>query len=171
MSSNCEIVTTSKYSKNGLKNIFNNKISYIYQSSERVYFKIKKNRSKDYILHIGTFEKRKDLLTLVKAFKLFKENTKSNLKLVLAGSKNFNGNKQIYKEIKRYILKNNLFSSVIMPGYINKKQAIYYFNNAFAYVFPSIDEGFGIPLIEAMRAQVPVYVQILKYLRRLEMIL
>ena len=43
-----------------------------------------------------------------------------------------------------------------MPGYINKKQAIYYYNNAFTYVFPSIDEGFGIPLIEAMRAHIPV---------------
>ena len=43
-----------------------------------------------------------------------------------------------------------------MPGYINKKQALYYYNNAFAYVFPSIDEGFGIPLIESMRAKVPV---------------
>ena len=43
-----------------------------------------------------------------------------------------------------------------MPGYINKKQAIYYYNNAFAYVFPSIDEGFGIPLIEAMKARLPV---------------
>ena len=156
VSNNCEIVTTSKYSKSGLKNIFNNKISYIYQSSERVYFKNKTERSKDYILHIGTFEKRKDLLTLVKAFKLLKDNTKTKLKLVLAGSKNFNGNKKIYKEIKRYILKNNLFSSVIIPGYINKIQANYYFNNAFTYVFPSIDEGFGIPLIEAMRAQLPV---------------
>ena len=156
VSSNCEIVTTSKYSKNGLKNIFNNKISYIYQSSERVFYTDKINRSKDYILHIGTFEKRKDLLTLVKAFKLFKENTKSNLKLVLAGSKNFNGNKQVYREIKKYISKNNLRSFIIMPGYINKKQAIYYFNNAFIYVFPSIDEGFGIPLIEAMRAHIPV---------------
>ena len=156
LSINTEIVTTSRYSKNGLKNIFNNKISHIYQSSERVSINNKFKKSKDYILHIGTFEKRKDLLTLIKAFKLFKENTKSDLKLVLAGSKNFNGNKQIYIEIKRYILKNNLFSSVIMPGYINKKKAIYYFNNAFTYVFPSIDEGFGIPLIEAMRAQVPV---------------
>ena len=156
VSSNCELVTTSKYSKNGLKNIFNNKISYIYQSSERVFYSNEINKSKDYILHIGTFEKRKDLLTLVKAFKLFKDKTKSNLKLVLAGSKNFNGNKQIYREIKRYISKNNLMSFVIMPGYINKKQAIYYFNNAFAYVFPSIDEGFGIPLIEAMRAQLPI---------------
>jgi len=156
VSNNSEIVTTSKYSKNGLKNIFNNKISYIYQSSERLYFKNTTETSKDFILHIGTFEKRKDLLTLVKAFKLFKDNTNSNLKLVLAGSKNFNGNKQVYRKIESYISKNNLMSFVIMPGYINKKQAICYFNNAFAYVFPSIDEGFGIPLIEAMRAHVPV---------------
>ena len=156
LSNNAEIVTTSRYSKNGLKHIFNNKTSYIYQSSERVYFKNTTESSKNYILHIGTFEKRKDLLTLVKAFKLFKDNTNSNLKLVLAGSKNFNGNKQVYREIKRYILKNNLESFITMPGYINKKQAIHYFNNAFTYVFPSIDEGFGIPLIEAMRAKIPV---------------
>ena len=43
-----------------------------------------------------------------------------------------------------------------MPGYIKKKQAVYFYNNAFCYVFPSIDEGFGIPLIESLRAQVPV---------------
>ncbi len=157
VSNNCELVTTSKYSKNGLKKIFNNKkITHVYQSSERIYYNDKINKSKDYILHIGTFEKRKDLLTLVKAFELFKDNTNSNLKLVLAGSKSFNGKKQVYKEIKRYILKKNLISFIIMPGYINKKQAIYYYNNAFAYVFPSIDEGFGIPLIEAMKARVPV---------------
>ena len=95
LSENTQIVTTSRYSKDGLKNIFNNKISYIYQSSERLFYNDKTDTSKDYILHIGTFEKRKDLLTLVKAFKLFKDNTKSNLKLVLAGSKNFNGNMQV----------------------------------------------------------------------------
>ena len=156
LSRNSEIVTTSIYSKNGLKNIFNNKITHIYQSSERVYFDDKINKSKDYILHIGTFEKRKDLLTLVKAFKLFKDNTKSNHKLVLAGSKYINGNKMVYKSIKKYISKNNLFSSIIIPGYIKKKQAVHYYNNALCYIFPSIDEGFGIPLIEAMRAQIPV---------------
>ena len=157
VSNNCEIVTTSKYSKNGLKKIFNDKkITHVYQSSERVYYNDKINKSKDYILHIGTFEKRKDLLTLVKAFELFKDSTNSNFKLVLAGSKSFNGKKKVYKEIKRYISKKNLISFIIMPGYINKKQAIYYYNNAFAYVFPSIDEGFGIPLIEAMKARVPV---------------
>ena len=154
---NAEIVTTSSYSKLGLKNIFNNKkITYIYQSSERVYSDDKINKLKNYILHIGTFEKRKDLLTLVKAFKLFKDDTNSNLKLVLAGSKYINGDKEVYKTIKKYVKKNNLLSSVIMPGYINKQQTLYYYNNAFTYVFPSLDEGFGIPLIEAMRAKVPV---------------
>ncbi len=156
VSNNCELVTTSKYSKNGLKNIFNDKISFIYQSSERVHYNDKINKSKNYLLHIGTFEKRKDILTLVKAFKLFKDNTNSKLKLLLAGSKYINGNNEEYKKIKKYITKYNLFSSILMPGYINKKQVLYYYNNAFAYVFPSIDEGFGIPMIEAMRAKVPV---------------
>ncbi len=157
VSRNAEVVTTSRYSKNGLKNTFaNNTINYIYQSSERIYFDSKINKSKEYILHIGTFEKRKDLLTLVKAFKLFIDNTHSNYKLVLAGSKYINGNKKVYKSIKKYISKNNLFSSIIMPGYIKKKEAIYFYNNALCYVFPSIDEGFGIPLIESMRAQVPI---------------
>jgi len=154
---NAEIVTTSRYSKNGLKNIFKyKKITYIYQSSQKVCKIDNGNTSMAYILHIGTFEKRKDLMTLVKAFKLFKDNTNSNLKLVLAGSKYINGNKEVYKTIKKYISKNNLLSYVIMPGYINKKQAVYYYNNSFCYVFPSLDEGFGIPLIEAMKAQVPV---------------
>ena len=80
---NCNYTNTQKW----FKNIFNNKISYIYQSSERVYYDDKINKSKDYILHIGTFEKRKDLLTLVKAFKLFKENTKSNLNWYLQDQK------------------------------------------------------------------------------------
>ncbi len=158
ISTDTHIVTTSLYSKNGLKNIFNNNIiTYIYQSSERAYLNNNNNpKSKDYLLHIGTFEKRKDLLTLLKAFKLFKDNTRSNLKLILAGSKYFNGSNEVYKEIKEYISKNNLLSYVIMPGYINKKQAINYYFNAYMYIFPSIDEGFGIPLIEAMSAQVPV---------------
>ena len=157
LSRKTKIVTTSMYSKNGLKKIFNNnKIRYVYQSSESIYPNNAIDGSRDYILHIGTFEKRKDLLTLVKAFKLFKDNTNSNLKLVLAGSKNFNGNKQVYREIKKYIEKNNLSSFVIMPGYVKKKQAVYFYSNAFCYVFPSIDEGFGIPLIESMRAQVPL---------------
>ena len=38
-----------------------------------------------------------------------------------------------------------------MPGYIDKNKALYFYNNSLMYVFPSIDEGFGIPLIEALK--------------------
>ena len=43
-----------------------------------------------------------------------------------------------------------------MPGYIDKNKASYFFSNSLMYVFPSIDEGFGIPLIEALKLKVPV---------------
>ena len=156
LSRNAEIVTTSRYSKDGLKKIFNININYVYQSSDFMINNFNDYNSKKYFLHIGTFERRKDLITLVKAFKLFKVNIKSDYKLILAGSKHINGNKKSYQEIKKYILKNNLNSEVLTPGYINKKQAISYYNNAYAYIFPSLDEGFGIPLVEAMKTQVPI---------------
>lgn len=154
---NSQIVTTSNYSMRGLKKIFpSKKISYIYQSSDKIFPINDKVVEKKYILHIGTFEKRKNLLMLVKAYKLMRDFSKTNLKLVLAGSKTINGDNSIYKKIQKYVLKNDLSQFVIMPGYVNRDEAIQYYNNAFVYVFPSIDEGFGIPLIEAMKMSVPI---------------
>ena len=43
-----------------------------------------------------------------------------------------------------------------MPGFIEKNQVLYYFSNSVMYVFPSLDEGFGIPLIEALKLKAPV---------------
>ena len=153
------IVTTSNYSKKGLEleSIFsNNKIVPIYQSSEALSVKKNYNNGKKYILHIGTFEKRKDLLTLIKGFKKLKEELNIDYKLVLAGSTYINGDNKVLLSIQKYLSKNNLFNSVLMPGYIDKSKALYFFSNALLYVFPSIDEGFGIPLIEALKIKVPV---------------
>ena len=60
----------------------------------------------NYLLHIGSFEKRKDLITLVKAFKLVKDDP--NLKLVLAGAQIINGNSEVLDEIKTFIIQNKL---------------------------------------------------------------
>ena len=59
----------------------------------------------NYLLHIGSFEKRKNLITLVKAFKLVKDD---NLKLVLAGAQIINGNSEVLDEIKTFIFQNKL---------------------------------------------------------------
>ena len=151
------IITTSNYSKAGLQSLFKkNKIHFVYQSSDNLSIKQTSNNGKKYILHVGTFEKRKDLLTLIKAFKKLKEELKVDYQLVLAGSTYINGDNRVLLKIEKYIEEHNLFNSILMPGYINKNKALYFFNNSLIYVFPSIDEGFGIPLIEALKLKVPV---------------
>ena len=145
LNNNSKIVTTSKYSKKGLELIFpRTKIAHIYQSSET--FSISNNYShcKKYILHIGTFEKRKDLMTLIKGFKILKDELNIDYKLVLAGSTYINGDNKVFIEIQKYLSENNLYNSVLMPGYIDKSKALYFFSNDLMYVFPSVDECFFI---------------------------
>ncbi len=151
-----KIVTTSKYSRNGLSTIFKDiKIKSIYQSSNNNCSGIKKSKKK-YITHIGTFEKRKDLMTLVKAFKKLIENEYLNYKLVLAGAKNLNGYGRLYFEIKNYIQNNNLSDYIETPGYLKVKEIKKLYSESLIYVFPSLDEGFGIPIIESMNSDVPI---------------
>jgi glycosyltransferase involved in cell wall biosynthesis len=159
-----KIVTTSNYSKTNLKDRLKTTttINYIYQSSEKPQIFNKKTLSslrlpKSYILHIGSFEERKDLLTLVKAFCDLKKNqSNKNLKLILAGAVIVNGNKKVYNKIKSFIDNNNLDSDVIFPNFISNEDLSIYYKNALVYVFPSIDEGFGIPIIESFSYSTPV---------------
>ena len=90
--------------------------------------------------------KRENLLTLIKTFKKLKDELKVDYKLGLAGSTYINGDNNVLIKIEKYVKKYNLFSSILMPGYIDKNKALYFYNNSLMYVFPSIDEGFGIPL-------------------------
>ena len=151
-----QIVTTSNYSKDGLSDIFKNQgIKSIYQSSENGFSNVKPH-SKKYITHVGTFERRKDLLTLVKAFKKIIDIGYSQFNLVLAGSTFVNGNHKVYSEITNYINEHRLEKNVIIPGYISKNEISKLYSESIVYVFPSIDEGFGIPLIEAMKSSIPV---------------
>ena len=108
---------------------------------------------KNYLLHIGSFEKRKDLITLVKAFRLVDD---PNLKLVLAGAQIINGNSEVLNEIKTFIVQNKLEDKVILAGYVSKEEASILYKNARIYVFPSLDEGFGIPILEALSFSLPV---------------
>lgn len=161
---NTHIITTSNYSKATLKLVINksNLIDVVYQSFERNLSKpIKLNKSiqlpEKYIFHIGSFEKRKDLITLVKAFHIIKKNeSNKKLKLVLAGAKVFNGNHNVVNEINKYILNNNLENEILLLDYISKELADFYFKNAFIYAFPSLNEGFGIPIIEAFSYSIPI---------------
>ena len=163
---NASVITTSKYAKRKLERLFLKKtpsIIVIFQS----FLKSKKDddsilktlnlEDSGYLLHVGSFDKRKDLITLVKAFKLLKEDKNNNhLKLVLAGQKILNGNTEVLNELEIYILKNNLSKSVLMTDYLSNGEISSLYKKALIYVFPSIEEGFGIPILEAFAMKIPV---------------
>jgi len=163
---NSSVVTTSNYVKSNLESLFskqNFSIKVIYQSflkpkidDDRI-LKTLNLEDNDFLLHVGSFDKRKDLITLVKAFRLLKEDRiNKHLKLVLAGQKILNANSEVLNELESYIFTNNLSKSVLMTGYLSNEEITYLYKKAFIYVFPSLEEGFGIPVLEAFALKTPV---------------
>ena len=163
---NSSVITTSNYVKSNLESLFskqNFSIKVVYQSflkskidNDRI-LKILNLEDIDFLLHVGSFDKRKDLITLVKGFKLLKEDRKNkHLKLVLAGQKTLNGNVEVLNELESYIFTNNLSKSVLMTGYLSIEEITSLYKKAFIYVFPSLEEGFGIPVLEAFALKTPV---------------
>jgi len=105
-----------------------------------------------FIFYIGTMQPRKNLALLVEAFGKVKEKI-PDLKLVLAGGKNaYNFDKEIGKAIHR----SSLSADVIFPGFVPEEEKAAFFRLAEIFCFPSHYEGFGIPILEAFVAGIPV---------------
>lgn len=105
---------------------------------------------KNYILYVGTLQPRKNIVRLIRAFKLITQKN-INLKLVIAGKKGWLFD-SIYKEIK--IL--NIENKVVFTDYVSDADLVALYKNAVCFVMPSLYEGFGIPILEAMSYDLPV---------------
>ena len=123
-----------------------------YRPSFRQIQKFKKDNQlpDNYFLYLGNIEPRKNLITLIQAFKHFSDSN-HNIKLILAGSQTWLS-ETVIQEIKNL----NLENSVFMPGYVNEKDLPLWYASALAFVYPSKYEGFGLPVIEAMATGTPV---------------
>jgi len=110
-----------------------------------------------YLLHVGSMFKRKNIPALIKAFAIIKQ-TNPALKLVLAGPTPANDFDSDYSLIKDAIGKNKLDSDVIITGYLSDGDLGIIYKNALLYIFPSTNEGFGIPILEAFKNDLPVLV-------------
>lgn len=112
----------------------------------------------NYILHTGSMYQRKNIPALIQAFKLLKSETGSTIKLVLAGAPPVSAAENDFNPIKKAIVEAGLDNEVIITGYLNDAALASAYANAFMYVFPSLNEGFGIPVLEAFKYKLPVLV-------------
>ena len=115
-------------------------------------------KPKSYILHVGSMFKRKNIPALIYAFNEVKKIGYSELKLVLAGPTPSTQIDSDYKLIAKAIVETKLQSEVVLTGYLPDAALAQLYTNALMYVFPSINEGFGIPVLEAFSHNLPVLV-------------
>jgi glycosyltransferase involved in cell wall biosynthesis len=103
------------------------------------------------VLTVGRLNPRKNLITLIKAFSSAKNTGTIPHKLVIAGRKDYRTH-----DITNFIRKNSLNEHIIFPGFIPDKELPYIYNQADLFVYPSLYEGVGLPVLEAMKSGVPV---------------
>jgi glycosyltransferase involved in cell wall biosynthesis len=110
--------------------------------------------SESYFLYVGTLHPRKNLVRLVQAFARLPDAMQArlpDLQLVLAGQKGWLC-EEIFAEVRRLDVENR----VLLTGYVPDEDLPALLSGALAFVFPSLYEGFGLPVLEAMACGTPV---------------
>jgi glycosyltransferase involved in cell wall biosynthesis len=114
-------------------------------------FREQRGLTDGYILYLGTLEPRKNIPTLIEAYAQLRQHAEIKEKLVLAGGKGW-----LYDTIFARVQELGLENEVIFPGFVaDTEQALWYYA-ASVFAFPSLYEGFGIPVAEALACGIPV---------------
>jgi len=103
-----------------------------------------------YILSVGTIEPRKNLTSLLEAYRALRDGG-SEFKLVIVGKKGW-----LYEGFFRKLYELGLEQEVIFPGFVPDEDLPAVYSAAGLFVFPSLYEGFGLPVLEAMACGAPV---------------
>ena len=158
------VATVSEFSKQDILTHYKTepaKIDVLYSAAKEIFqplseemknkTKKKYTEGKEYFVYAGAIHPRKNLVNLLKAFSIFKKKQQSNLKLVLAGRLAWKYDSFV-KNMKTYKYRND----VVMTGYLDENELAKVIGSAYALVYPSLLEGFGVPVLEAMQCDVPV---------------
>jgi glycosyltransferase involved in cell wall biosynthesis len=98
-----------------------------------------------FILNVGTIEKRKNLMSIIKSI------SDNQIPLVVVGKKT-----KYFNQVNQYISDNNLQNKVYFLNGLSLEELAALYQIATIFVYPSIFEGFGIPIIEALYSKIPV---------------
>jgi len=102
-------------------------------------------------LNVATIEPRKNHRCLLQAYARLLDSTRITISLVLAGARGW-----LTEEFDRLLAELGLGERVILLGYVSEDELRWLYQNCFAFVYPSLFEGFGLPVVEAMSLGAPV---------------
>ena len=128
----------------GIKSEFSKKVKYTNMEELKKKFGIKGN----YILFVGTLQPRKNIVRLIEAFSKVSD---KNLQLVIVGKKGWQ-----YDEILSAPDKFNVSDRTKFLDFVTNEDLPSLYRNALCFVLPSLYEGFGLPVLEAMQYGCPV---------------
>ncbi len=158
-----KIITISQFTKDELKKEFGvsnlEKVKITYLGYNKEYGEVSENINevlkkysitKPYLLSIGRLETKKNTVRMIKAFEGLRLKA-YDLRLILVGSKGFG-----YDEVEQEINKSSYKNDIITPGWVDNDDLPALMQGAEVFVFPSLYEGFGIPVLEAFASGTPV---------------
>jgi len=157
------LIAISEFTKKDLKRalkVQSKRISVVYEGADRKIFyprsdleveqvKAKYGLAKNYFLYVGTIQPRKNLVRLIEGFA--KAGLK-NVDLVLAGSRGW-----LYEDIYKVPEKISVSNYTRFLGYVNDEDLAALYSGAICLAFPSLYEGFGLPILEAFASRCPVF--------------
>jgi glycosyltransferase involved in cell wall biosynthesis len=153
------VLTVSEYSKQCIERVLGisaQRIRVLYEAASPEFRRVAVSPpAQPFFLYVGGISPNKNLATLIYAFYRLRPR---NAKLVLAGDYQSDGFKSCYAELRRLVNNLGLDAEVRFAGYVSDQELVSLYNQATAFVMPSLDEGFGLPALEAMACGAPVIV-------------
>lgn len=98
---------------------------------------------------VGNMMVRKNILGMIQAYQ--RSSIKKKMKLIIIGNKGYQS-----ESIEKYVIDHHLSENIVMTGYVSNEELNWYYHNAEMLLFCSFYEGFGFPLLEAMKAGTPI---------------
>jgi len=111
--------------------------------------------SKPFLFYIGATDARKRVQDLVDAYNILRGRG-YDIHLVLAGKELGKVRKIPNSDIRHSIQQSPYGKDIVTLGYVNDQEKLWLYQNALAFVFPTLHEGFGLPVLEAMKNGCPV---------------
>lgn len=155
-----KIITVSSYSKKEIIKHYpfaKDKIEVIHIAAQEIFKPLPNTKKENTILYVGSLNKRKNFISVIKAFKKLSQYPIPNIQYpILKIVGNFSSNFSFDEETQTILNQAKQNKNIIFCQNIDNNELVKLYNSSKVFIFPSLYEGFGLPVLEAMSCGTPV---------------